>query len=155
LSIYADQAEAKKVELVADETDAALSLRVNERALRQMLLNLISNALKFTPSGGRVRVGAGLEPEGGIRLRVSDTVVGIPDDKLTEALQPFRQLEAPFTHQYAGTGLGLAIVASLAGHFGARFDLQSTLGEGTTATLYFPSKRTVSEPQTDSGDPQS
>ncbi len=143
LAIQTDQARAKNLELTADDVAKDLSLRVNERALRQMLINLLSNAVKFTPSGGAVRVSAALEQDGGILISVHDTGIGIPSDKLTEVLQPFRQLETPFTRYHSGTGLGLAIVASLAGHFGARFDLQSDLGAGTTATLHFPKERTA------------
>jgi signal transduction histidine kinase len=138
ISLQTDQARIQGVTLVESKIDALLTIRANERALRQSLINLISNAVKFTPSGGRVEVSASLGESGGVELSVQDTGIGIPKNMLGEVLQPFKQLEEPFTRQYAGSGLGLAIVASLAAHFGGRFGLESEPGVGTTATIYFP-----------------
>ena len=143
ISLQLDQAGNQDVTLTSKEISADLTLRMNERALRQVLINLISNAIKFTPSGGRVEVFAGLADDGGFELSVQDNGIGIPKDKLDVVLQPFSQLEAPFTRKYTGTGLGLAIVASLTAHFGGRFGLESEEGVGTTAIVHFPAERTV------------
>ena len=143
ISMQIDQARDQGVTLSAKDIDADLTLRVNERALRQVLINLVSNAVKFTASAGKVEAFAGLGDDGGIEISVRDTGIGIPNDKLNEVLQPFRQLEAPYARKYAGTGLGLAIVASLATHFGGQFGLESEVGVGTTATVRFPEDRTV------------
>jgi signal transduction histidine kinase len=143
ISMQGNQARDQGVTLLAESIDTNLTLCVNERALRQILINLVSNAVKFTASAGKVEVFAGLGDDGGIEITVRDTGIGIPKDKLSEVLQPFRQLEAPYTRKYAGTGLGLAIVTSLAAHFGGRFSLESEEGIGTTATVHFPAERTV------------
>jgi signal transduction histidine kinase len=143
ISMHADQARQKGVMLVAADVDTGVALRVNERALRQILINLISNAVKFTPSGGRIQISARLGPDRIMELAVSDTGIGIPEDKVDEVLQPFSQLEAPFTRKYSGSGLGLAIVSSLATHLGGGFKLQSQEGVGTTATVQLPASRTI------------
>lgn len=141
--MHASKAAESGVTMEVKAVDPGLTLRVNERALRQMLINLVSNAVKFTPAGGRVDVQAEAGEDGAILISVKDTGIGIPKDKLAEVRQPFLQLEAPFTRQFAGIGLGLAIVASLAAYYGARFNLESELGEGTTATILFPGERTI------------
>jgi signal transduction histidine kinase len=143
ISMQLEQARGQGVTLSASDIHPDLTLRANERALRQVLINLISNAVKFTPSGGRVEVSTGIADDGGVEIAVRDTGIGIPKDKQVEVLQPFRQLEAPFTRKYAGTGLGLAIVVSLTAYFGGRFELESDEGIGTTATVRFPRDRTV------------
>ncbi|WP_049976437.1 ATP-binding protein [Azospirillum sp. B506] len=115
-------------------------LHADARAVRQILLNLLSNAVKFTPPGGRIVVEADRVARS-LRLRVSDTGIGIPATELDQVMEPFHQVDNSHTRRYAGTGLGLPLVKSLVELQDGRFVLCSVLGRGTTATVLFPPSR--------------
>ena len=115
-------------------------LYADPRAVRQILLNLLSNAVKFTPPGGRILVEADRAARS-LRLRVSDTGIGIPAMELEQVMEPFHQVDNSHTRRYAGTGLGLPLVKSLVELQDGRFVLSSVLGRGTTATVLFPPSR--------------
>ncbi len=110
-------------------------------AIKQMMLNLVSNAIKFTQSGGRVTLTAEQDNKGDLRLSVTDTGVGLTEDEITKALAPFGQVNTELNRSDSGTGLGLTIVSSLIKLHGGELDLFSQKGIGTTATLIFPAKR--------------
>ena len=111
---------------------------VDRQALRQILLNLISNAVKFTPAGGRVEVGAQPDADGGFMLWVTDTGIGIAPEHIPTVLAPFGQVENDLTRQYEGTGLGVPLVKSLVELHGGHFEIHSIPGEGTTIRTIFP-----------------
>ncbi len=138
LRIMRGQAEGAAVALV-DEVDAALPpVFADRRALKQVLLNLLSNAVKFTPAGGRVTLGAARGDDGGIVVQVSDTGIGIPADQLPRVLEPFHQVESPYTRRHAGSGLGLAICRRLVELHRGRLELSSVLGQGTSVRIQLP-----------------
>jgi signal transduction histidine kinase len=112
------------------------------RRLKQILLNLLSNSVKFTPSGGRVTVTASHDTDG-FRLAVEDTGIGIAADDLETALRPFGQIDSRLARKYQGTGLGLPLARSMAELHGGRLELRSTPGQGTTATLWLPPERVL------------
>jgi signal transduction histidine kinase len=103
----------------------------------QVLLNLLSNAAKFTPAGGRVTVSADAG-DGRARLRVADTGIGIPADQLDVIFEPFVQVDGTRTRTADGTGLGLAISRDLARGMGGDLTAESTPGAGSTFTLALP-----------------
>ncbi|MCW0233438.1 MAG: ATP-binding protein [Ferrovibrio sp.] len=111
---------------------------VDRQALRQILLNLISNAVKFTPPGGRIEVGAQPLENGAFRIWVRDTGIGIAPEHIPVVLAPFGQVENDLTRQYEGTGLGLPLVKSLIEMHAGRFEIISVPGEGTTISAEFP-----------------
>ena len=113
-------------------------LTADRRALVQMIVNLVSNAIKFTPAGGAVSVTAQHNTTGGIEIRVADTGIGIAAKDIDKALAPFSQVDDGDTRRQEGTGLGLPIVKSLIELHGGTLTLESTVGQGTTATLSFP-----------------
>ena len=92
----------------------------DERALKQMLLNLVSNAIKFTPEGGHIAIACWSPADGGLALCVSDSGPGIPPDKLERVFEPFSQLDNRFDRAAGGTGLGLALVQGLVRLHGGR-----------------------------------
>ena len=112
----------------------------DERKLKQMLLNLLNNAVKFTPSGGLITIEAHLDPDGFI-LAVRDTGVGIAEADIERVLEPFVQADTTLNRRQEGTGLGLALVKSMIEIHGGRLQLESSLGNGTAAELVFPPER--------------
>jgi cell cycle sensor histidine kinase DivJ len=102
-----------------------------------MLLNLIANAIKFTDPGGVVRVSA-REAQGHIELSVADNGIGIAKQDLPKLGDPFVQANNAYGRAGHGTGLGLSVVSALAELHGGRLMLESTLGQGTTATIILP-----------------
>jgi PAS domain S-box-containing protein len=110
----------------------------DRRAAIQMIVNLISNALKFTPDDGTVTVEAGRSDDGGLFVAVTDDGIGISKADIPKALAPFSQIDDGRTRSQGGTGLGLSIVKSLIELHGGHFVLESQAGKGTRAILKFP-----------------
>jgi signal transduction histidine kinase len=118
----------------------ALRARADRDKAEQVLLNLLGNAVKFTPRGGRIRVTARMDdlmPER-VLLEVSDTGIGIPADRLDKVFEPFVQVSTDHARRAEGTGLGLAISRDLARGMGGELTAESVLGKGSTFTLILP-----------------
>ena len=109
----------------------------DRRAMKQILLNVISNAIKFTPEGGAVQITGSAGPKG-VNLSIADTGIGIADEDLPRIGKPFVQIENQYTKRYKGSGLGLALAKSLIELHGGTLAVASQLGHGTTVTLNFP-----------------
>jgi PAS domain S-box-containing protein len=116
---------------------AGLVARADAGRLRQVLLNLISNALKFTPGGGRIAITA-VESEDGIWISVADTGIGIATAEIPIALAPFGQIESSQARRHEGTGLGLPLAKRLIEMMGGAFTLDSELGKGTSISFSLP-----------------
>jgi signal transduction histidine kinase len=114
-----------------------LSVRADPEKLRQILLNFLANAIKFTGQGGRIKVGT--EDRGEfVKIWVSDTGIGIPSDQISHVFEPFFQVERGPTRRYPGIGLGLAIARDLAAAMDGEVRLESAVGEGTTVSVLLP-----------------
>lgn len=125
------QHEAAEVRVLFDPVPAGLLVRADRDKLQQVLLNLVTNAVRFTQPGGEVRVS--IEPRADrVALRVHDTGIGIPPEKLERIFEPFVQVDASLTRKVGGTGLGLAIARELTEAMGARLSVESTAGKGST-----------------------
>ncbi len=133
LKIPAERAGVALQTAIAPQTRLVFADR---RAIKQVLVNLLSNGVKYTPRGGMVRVGAHLDR--GVVLTVADTGTGISKSDLARLGQAFEQVESAQTRAREGTGLGLALVKSLAALHGGEAVLESVLGEGTTVTVRLP-----------------
>jgi two-component system cell cycle sensor histidine kinase PleC len=118
------------VELWADETK-----------LKQVLLNLISNAIKFTPEGGRVTIAAVRQADGQLGLTVADSGIGIAEDDLTRIFEPFVQVDSSLSRRHAGTGLGLPLARSFVELHGGTISIASRPTLGTTVTVLLPAAR--------------
>lgn len=114
-----------------------------ELAVKQCLLNILSNAMKFTQSGGSITISDEVDGDGRLRLSVTDTGIGLDDDEIEKALSPFGQVETALSRSTSGAGLGLTLVTSLMRLHGGHLELVSQKGIGTTATLVFPRKRVM------------
>ncbi|WP_275791053.1 sensor histidine kinase [Pararhizobium gei] len=128
------QAREKGVQLTSRIMRSVGEVNADQRAIQQILINLVGNAIKFTDRGGVVTIDA--EVQGGdLRLIVSDTGIGIAENRLSTLGQPFVQVQNDYTRKYEGTGLGLSLVKGLVALHGGRFDIQSRPGEGTVITV--------------------
>ncbi|HEV2149265.1 MAG TPA: PAS domain-containing sensor histidine kinase [Longimicrobiaceae bacterium] len=131
------QMRSKGLTLVVDDCPPDLAVRADPEKLRQILLNLLSNAAKFTDPGGHVALTC--EPDGErVLLTVRDTGIGIPADKLEAIFDPFVQVRSDLTRSAEGTGLGLAISRDLARGMDGELTAESTPGEGSRFVLHLP-----------------
>ncbi|MFO0987892.1 MAG: ATP-binding protein [Alphaproteobacteria bacterium] len=142
------QIERARLTLALDIADPAPLIRADARAMRQILLNLISNAVKFTPEGGTITIGVRREPGAdaagnGLALSVSDTGIGIAAGDIPKLMQPFAQVHNVYKRKYHGAGLGLTLVRSFAELHGGQVRLESALGRGTTVTVVLPASRVL------------
>jgi PAS domain S-box-containing protein len=110
--------------------------------VKQILLNLVSNAVKFT-NDGSVTVAVECAPDGGVHIKVADTGIGIRREDLDEIWEDFRQVDMSRTREHGGTGLGLSIVRKLLDRLGGRVAVESEYGKGTTFTVWLPNRLTA------------
>ncbi len=127
----------KGLHLEIDLPDAPLVVRGHEELLREAVVQVVNNAVKFTPEGGRVRVSL-WEDDTHAMIRVEDTGPGIPPDEVDRIFQPFYQVEQPLTRQHPGLGLGLTIAKQAIERHGGEIWVDSTPGEGSVFTLLIP-----------------
>lgn len=137
------KADSKALSIVEDFAPNLPQVWVDPRAIRQICLNLLSNALKFTPKGGRITIIIGFTQDGGQFLTVADTGPGIPKNEIPRVLQAFGQGSLAHETAEGGTGLGLSIVQNLIHLHGGTFDLQSELRKGTEVTITIPPQRVI------------
>jgi PAS domain S-box-containing protein len=131
---------------VSTEIEPYLPMVVgDERALTQILINLLSNAFKFTPAEGHVTVRAQRGAAGGIEFEVADTGIGIAPQHIDTVLSPFGQVEGPLQRRHSGTGLGLPLARALTELHHGRLTLRSNLGQGTRVVVWLPSRRLLPE----------
>jgi two-component system, OmpR family, phosphate regulon sensor histidine kinase PhoR len=129
-------------EIVA-EVDAGLWLRGEAKELHSALSNLVSNAVRYTPAGGRIELRWAAESGGGARFEVSDSGIGIAPADIPRVTERFYRVDKDRSRATGGTGLGLAIVKHVLQRHGARLELRSRLGEGSTFACVFPPGRVV------------
>jgi len=118
-------------------------LRADRRMLVQIVLNLLSNAMKFTPSGGSIRIEVQRNEGGGLDIGVHDSGIGIAEQDIPLVLEPFRQVRSAYHRAGGGTGLGLPLVVGMTKLHGGEFLLRSKLGRGTSALVRLPPHRIV------------
>lgn len=136
-NLLALKARENGIELVTRAPDDLPRITGDPRAFKQIVLNLVSNAIKFTERGGRVTISARIEGSR-MALRVMDNGVGIAPEDLKRIGDPFFQAGKTYQRRHEGTGLGLSIVKSLVGLHGGEIDIQSKIDEGTTVTVMLP-----------------
>lgn len=141
LEMLASKIEAHKTVISNYVTVETPKLIGEAQAVKQMIMNLVSNAVKYTPEGGRVSIHADVDEDGQMHVSITDTGIGLTDEEVEKALSPFGQINTSLSKSESGTGLGLTLVQSLMDLHGGTFELFSQKGVGTTATLIFPAKR--------------
>jgi PAS domain S-box-containing protein len=136
-SLVTPQLRTKGLRFAMPAVAADVVVRADEEKLQQIVLNLLTNAVKFTDRGGQIRLDVDAD-EREARVRVSDSGIGIPTDKLDVIFEPFVQVDAKYTRTRDGVGLGLAISRDLARGMGGSLVVESVEGEGSTFTLTLP-----------------
>jgi two-component system, cell cycle sensor histidine kinase PleC len=145
LRLVRGQAENRGIELTAGPAGTSISLYADETALKQIILNILSNAIKFTPKGGSVWFGHALDADGSLTFTVGDSGIGMTEDEVRQALEPFRQVQNALLRHRDGTGLGLPLAAQLIELHGGRLTIESHPGQGTTVSIHFPASRLKSD----------
>jgi two-component system cell cycle sensor histidine kinase PleC len=135
--------EGKALRIVEDFDETVPPIWADERALRQVVLNLLSNALKFTPRSGEIILSVGRSENGGQFVSVRDSGPGIPKEEIPKVMQAFGQGSLAHKTAEGGTGLGLPIVKNLVEIHGGTFELTSEVRKGTVVTAYFPRQRVL------------
>jgi signal transduction histidine kinase len=132
------QADKSKLKFAIDLPDQSLYGSFDETRLRQVVYNLLSNALKFTDPGGSVTLVGQAIAAGGVEIRVTDTGIGMDRDDIDLALQPFMQIKNPNRHTSAGTGLGLPFAKTIVELHGGTLEIESAKGTGTSVRITLP-----------------
>jgi signal transduction histidine kinase len=131
-------ARARKISLQVILAVGLPMVQVDGDKITWVLLQLLDNAIKFTPQGGKVKVDAALE-DGLVKVSVTDTGIGISPDRIEEIFEPFHQLDESDKRHYGGTGLGLALVRRIVEAHGTRIKVQSEIGKGSRFEFELPS----------------
>ncbi len=150
VSLLGSKAAAKGVKLSQAPLCNPPLLRGDARRIKQAVLNLLGNAIKFTPAGGSVEIATSWSSDGMV-IAVADTGIGIDAEDLERVMKPFVQVENWLARKHEGAGLGLAITKSICELHGGTLTLESTLGQGTTARIHLPASR-IEPPRTASSD---
>jgi signal transduction histidine kinase len=143
MTIMTTRIEQAGVELTVDLPEDLPELLAEELGFKQVMLNLIGNAIKFTPKGGKVNVNARVADTGEMQIDIVDTGIGMNEAEIQKAMQPFGKVDTTFSGMKEGTGLGLTIVDSLVRLHGGTFKLISQKGVGTTARVIMPAFRVL------------
>jgi two-component system phosphate regulon sensor histidine kinase PhoR len=139
ISIVEKKATSKKINIENEMPEKLQPVRADRDRLTQILVNVLDNAVKFTPESGKVRITAD-EANGYIVISITDTGIGVPGDEIQRLGERFYRVDKTRSRDLGGTGLGLSIVKHLMIAHGGRMEIESQLGRGTKVSLYFPSK---------------
>ncbi len=148
------QSSIKVLDSQLERSNLSLDLRLAEdmphlyadkRSFKQIMMNVLSNAIKFTTEGGRITIETRKEISGAVSVVISDTGIGMDQEEIPRAFVPFEQIQCSIRRNYQGTGLGLALVKSLMDLHGGVVDVKSRKGVGTSVILRFPLNRSVEE----------
>ena len=139
------RAFASNVHLRLSFVHQSVCCLVDERLIRQILLNLLTNAIKFSHAGGQVTVSVRVDPARRVFMAVKDTGIGIAPDDIARVQKPFEQVETSLSRRYGGTGLGLPLTRKLAELHDGEMIIDSEIGRGTTVTIALPAARFLSQ----------
>ncbi|WP_454744619.1 ATP-binding protein [Ciceribacter selenitireducens] len=145
VSIVQPQANGQRVIIRTALSQAVPSVVADMRSIKQIVLNILANAIRFTPSGGQIIVSTAYEPNGSVALRIRDTGVGMTRTELEQAMKPFRQVHAGTRSRGDGTGLGLPLTKAMVDANRATFAISSAPNEGTLVEITFPSQRVLAD----------
>ncbi len=145
VSIVQPQANGQRVIIRTALSQAVPNVVADMRSIKQIVLNILANAIRFTPSGGQIIVSTAYEANGSVALRIRDTGVGMTRTELEQAMKPFRQVHAGTRSRGDGTGLGLPLTKAMVDANRATFAISSAPNEGTLVEITFPSQRVLAD----------
>lgn len=145
VALLQPQANDNRIIIRTSLSRAVPKVVADARSIRQVILNLVSNAIKFSPINSQVIVSTVYENNGEVALRIRDTGNGMSETEITKAMQPFQQIQRTNKKQNKGTGLGLPLTKALVEANRALFDLESEVGQGTIAHVQFPTQRVLAD----------
>ena len=143
LRMMNEKIKSKSISTHIEANNALPLLFADKRKLKQILLNIISNSIKFTPPEGSISVSASINGAGDMVISIKDSGIGIAEDDIQKALSVFGQVHRSQNHE--GTGLGLPLCRMFTELHGGKFQLSSVLGEGTTVKIIFPEQRIIED----------
>jgi signal transduction histidine kinase len=144
LAMVAERARERRIRVVTDFASQATQIWADLRGVKQIVLNILSNAVKFSHDGGTVTISSGLDGRSGVFISITDHGIGMTPDQIERSRQPFGQAHAATTRTYGGTGLGLPITQRLVELHEGELRINSVPGEGTSVAIIFPPLRTLS-----------
>ena len=145
IGLFRERAEGAGISIIHDSPSDTRALYADELKFKQILINLLSNAIDFTPSGGTITIGIQQNLGNGFAIQIADTGIGIAPEDIPKALAPFQQIKSDLDRSNRGTGLGLSLTKSLTELHGGSLDIESEVGKGTTVTVRFPAERIMPE----------
>jgi signal transduction histidine kinase len=145
MRLVRERAFDASVAISAEIPEDLPNVRADERMIKQIILNLLTNLVKFTGAGGSVAIAARIDADGGLALLVTDNGVGIDAADIPKVLEAYGQADVARARSSEGTGLGLPLVKSMAELHGAAVAIDSIAGQGTTVTVRFPAERIVAQ----------
>jgi PAS domain S-box-containing protein len=143
VALVQPQANGQRVIIRTALSQAVPAVVADLRSIKQIALNILSNAIRFTQSGGQIVVSTSYEANGSVVLRVRDTGIGMTRSELDQAMKPFRQVSTQSRHRGDGTGLGLPLTKAMVDANRAMFSINSAPNEGTLVEVTFPSQRVL------------
>ncbi|NEI68185.1 PAS domain S-box protein [Rhizobium lusitanum] len=143
VSLVQPQANSQRVIIRTALSQAVPNVVADLRSIKQIALNILSNAIRFTPSGGQIVVSTSYEGNGSVVMRIRDTGVGMTRSELEQAMKPFRQVSTNSRKRGDGTGLGLPLTKAMVDANRATFSINSAPNEGTLVEITFPSPRVL------------
>ncbi len=147
ITLVRESARKNAIEIELDCAANLPNMLADRRKIKQILANLLSNGIKFTPPGGKISLRAWCDPDSGHGFRITDTGIGIAPEDVPKALAPFQQIDSKLGRKHEGTGLGLPLTKALVELHGGTLVIESEVGVGTAVTLCFPADRMIeSEP---------
>ncbi len=146
LTLVRERAATESIELDVELQNGLPALYADERKLKQILVNLLANSIKFTEAGGNVTLKVWCRDDSGFVFQIRDSGIGIALEDIPKAMTPFGQIDSNLNRKFAGTGLGLPLTKHLIEMHSGSLDLQSEVGIGTTATVRLPAERIVPVP---------
>ena len=145
VSLLQPQANSQRVIIRTSLSSSVPEVVADHRSIKQIALNLLSNAIRFTPPGGQIVVSTAYEANGSVALRIRDTGVGMSSAELEQAMKPFRQVKGSSRPRGDGTGLGLPLTKAMVEANRAQFEIRSAPNEGTLIEISFPSQRVLAD----------
>ncbi len=145
VSLVQPQANSQRVIIRTSLSGSVPNIVADSRSIKQIALNILSNAIRFTPSGGQIVVSTAYETNGSVILRIRDTGIGMTRTELEQAMKPFRQVTTGARKRGDGTGLGLPLTKAMAEANRAQFSINSAPNEGTLVEISFPSQRVLAD----------